>query len=429
MEIIDNPNKEKWKEICSRLTLSYNENEEIVSKIFEDVETMGDEALTKYTLKYDNVLIKNFLVSETEILNSVDKLDSELKKAITVAYNNIHKFHSAQKSKKIIVETSKGVECWQKKYPIEKVGLYIPGGTAPLFSTLLMLAIPAKIAGCDEIIVCTPPNIDGKVSNVILYTAFLCGIKKLYKIGGIQSIAALSIGSESVPKVYKIFGPGNQFITSAKQYALKYNVSIDLPAGPSEVLIVADKTSSPSFVAIDLIAQAEHGKDSQSILVANDKDVIKRVLEEINKIISKLSRKNILNKSMKNSKFIIFKNDIDAVDFINYYAPEHYMICVEKKQFYIDGLKNAGSVFIGNFSPETLGDYASGTNHTLPTSGFARQYSGVNLDSFLKSITFQKITKDGMRDIGPHVELLADAEGLDAHKMSVTLRLKEIQND
>jgi len=429
MEIIDNPNKEKWKEICSRLTLSYKENEEIVSKIFKDVETMGDEALTKYTLKYDNVLIKNFLVSETEILNSVDKVDSELKKAITVAYNNIHKFHSAQKSKKIIVETSKGVECWQKKYPIEKVGLYIPGGTAPLFSTLLMLAIPAKIAGCDEIIVCTPPNIDGKVSNVILYTAFLCGIKKLYKIGGIQSIAALSIGSESVPKVYKIFGPGNQFITSAKQYALKYNVSIDLPAGPSEVLIVADKTSSPSFVAIDLIAQAEHGNDSQSILVANDKDVIKSVLEEINKIISKLSRKNILNKSMKNSKFIIFKNDIDAVDFINYYAPEHYMICVEKKQFYIDGLKNAGSVFIGNFSPETLGDYASGTNHTLPTSGFARQYSGVNLDSFLKSITFQKITKDGMRDIGPHVELLADAEGLDAHKMSVTLRLKEIQND
>ena len=429
MEIIDNPNKEKWNEICSRLTTSYKENEEIVSKIFKDVETMGDKALTKYTLKYDNVLIKNFLVSETEILNSVDKLDSELKKAITVAYNNIHKFHSAQKSKKIIVETSKGVECWQKKYPIEKVGLYIPGGTAPLFSTLLMLAIPAKIAGCDEIIVCTPPDIDGKVSNVILYTAFLCGIKKLYKIGGIQSIAALSIGTQSVPKVYKMFGPGNQFITSAKRHALKYNISIDLPAGPSEVLIVADKTSNPSFVAIDLIAQAEHGKDSQSILVANDKDVIKRVLEEINKIISKLNRKNILNESMKNSKFLIFKNDIDAVDFINYYAPEHYMICVEKKQFYIDGLKNAGSVFIGNFSPETLGDYASGTNHTLPTSGFARQYSGVNLDSFLKSITFQKITKDGMRNIGPHVELLAGAEGLDAHKMSVTLRLQEIQND
>ena len=429
MEIIDNPNKKNWKEICSRLTSSYKENEEIVSKIFKDVETMGDEAITKYTLKYDNVLIKNFLVSETEILNSVDKVDSELKKSITVAYNNIHKFHSAQKSKKIIVETSKGVECWQKKYPIESVGLYVPGGTAPLFSTLLMLAIPAKIAGCDEIIVCTPPDIDGKVSNVILYTAFLCGIKKLYKVGGIQSIAALSIGTESVPKVYKIFGPGNQFINSAKQYALKYNVSIDLPAGPSEVLIVADKTSNPSFVAIDLIAQAEHGIDSQSILVANDKKVIKSVLEETNKIISKLTRKNILNESMKNSKFVIFKNDIDAVDFINYYAPEHYMICVEKKQFYIDGLKNAGSVFIGNFSPETLGDYASGTNHTLPTSGFARQYSGVNLDSFLKSITFQKITKDGIRDIGPHVELLADAEGLDAHKMSVTLRLKEIQND
>ena len=429
MEIIDNPNKEKWKEICSRLTSSYNENEEIVSEIFKDVETMGDEALTKYTLKYDNVLIKNFLVSETEISNSVDNVDSKLKKAITVAYNNIHKFHSAQKSNEILIETSKGVECWQKKYPIEKVGLYIPGGTAPLFSTLSMLAIPARIAGCEEIIVCTPPDIDGKISNVILYTAFLCGIKKLYKIGGIQSIAALSIGTVSIPKVYKIFGPGNQFITSAKQYALKYNVSIDLPAGPSEVLIVADKTCNPSFVAIDLLAQAEHGKDSQSILVANDKDVIKSVSKEINKIISKLDRKYILNDSIKNLKFIIFNNDSDAINFINYYAPEHYMICVEKKQFYINGLKNAGSVFIGNFSPETLGDYASGTNHTLPTGGFARQYSGVNLDSFLKSITFQKITKDGIKNIGPHVELLADAEGLGAHKMSVTLRLKEIQND
>ena len=429
MEIIDNPNKEKWKEICSRLTSSYNENEEIVSEIFKDVETMGDEALTKYTLKYDNVLIKNFLVSETEISNSVDNVDSKLKKAITVAYNNIHKFHSAQKSNEILIETSKGVECWQKKYPIEKVGLYIPGGTAPVFSTLLMLAIPARIAGCEEIIVCTPPDIDGKISNVILYTAFLCGIKKLYKIGGIQSIAALSIGTVSIPKVYKIFGPGNQFITSAKQYALKYNVSIDLPAGPSEVLIVADKTCNPSFVAIDLLAQAEHGKDSQSILVANDKDVIKSVSKEINKIISKLDRKYILNDSIKNLKFIIFNNDSDAINFINYYAPEHYMICVEKKQFYINGLKNAGSVFIGNFSPETLGDYASGTNHTLPTGGFARQYSGVNLDSFLKSITFQKITKDGIKNIGPHVELLADAEGLGAHKMSVTLRLKEIQND
>ena len=429
MEIIDNPNKEKWKEICSRLTSSYNENEEIVSEIFKDVETMGDEALTKYTLKYDNVLIKNFLVSETEISNSVDNVDSKLKKAITVAYNNIHKFHSAQKSNEILIETSKGVECWQKKYPIEKVGLYIPGGTAPLFSTLLMLAIPARIAGCEEIIVCTPPDIDGKISNVILYTAFLCGIKKLYKIGGIQSIAALSIGTVSIPKVYKIFGPGNLLITSAKQYALKYNVSIDLPAGPSEVLIVADKTCNPSFVAIDLLAQAEHGKDSQSILVANDKDVIKSVSKEINKIISKLDRKYILNDSIKNLKFIIFSNDSDAISFINYYAPEHYMICVEKKQFYINGLKNAGSVFIGNFSPETLGDYASGTNHTLPTGGFARQYSGVNLDSFLKSITFQKITKDGIKNIGPHVELLADAEGLGAHKMSVTLRLQEIQND
>ena len=429
MEIIDNPKKEKWKGICSRLISSYNENEEIVSKIFKDVETKGDEALIKYTLKYDNISIKDFLVSEIEISNSIGNVDSELKKAITVAYNNIHKFHSAQKSKNIIIETSKGIECWQKKYPIERVGLYIPGGTAPLFSTLLMLAIPAKIAGCEEIIVCTPPGIDGNISDVVLYTAFLCGIKKLYKIGGIQSIAALSIGTESIPKVYKIFGPGNQFITSAKQHALKYNVSIDLPAGPSEVLIVADKTCNPSFVAIDLLAQAEHGKDSQSILVANDNEVIKNVLKEINKLINKLNRKNILNYSMKNSKFVIFKSDKDAVDFINYYAPEHYMICVKKKQFYIDGVKNAGSVFIGNFSPETLGDYASGTNHTLPTSGFARQYSGVNLDSFLKSITFQKITKDGIRNIGPHVELLAGAEGLDAHKMSVTLRLKEIQND
>ncbi len=429
MKIIDNPKKEKWDEICSRLSSSYSENEETVAKIFKNIENEGDKALKEYTLKYDNVSIDNFLISESEISNSVNRVDYKLKKAITVAYDNIYKFHSAQKSKKIIVETSKGVECWQKKYPIEKVGLYIPGGTAPLFSTLLMLAIPAKIAGCEEIIACTPPDIDGKVSDIILYTAYLCGIKNLYKVGGIQSIAALSIGTKSIPKVYKIFGPGNQYITAAKRHALKYNVSIDLPAGPSEVLIVADNTCNPSFVAIDLLAQAEHGKDSQSILVVNNKDVIKSVLDEINKIISKLERKNILNDSMKNSKFVIFKDDKDAVNFINYYAPEHYMICVEKNQFYIDGLKNAGSVFIGNFSAETLGDYASGTNHTLPTSGFARQYSGVNLDSFLKSITFQKITKNGIRNIGPYVELLADAEGLDAHKMSVTLRLNEIQND
>ena len=429
MKIIDNPKKEKWDEICSRLSSSYSENEETVAKIFKNIENEGDKALKEYTLKYDNVSIDNFLISESEISNSVNRVDYKLKKAITVAYDNIYKFHSAQKSKKIIVETSKGVECWQKKYPIEKVGLYIPGGTAPLFSTLLMLAIPAKIAGCEEIIACTPPDIDGKVSDIILYTAYLCGIKNLYKVGGIQSIAALSIGTKSIPKVYKIFGPGNQYITAAKRHALKYNVSIDLPAGPSEVLIVADNTCNPSFVAIDLLAQAEHGKDSQSILVVNNKDVIKSVLDEINKIISKLKRKNILNDSMKNSKFVIFKDDKDAVNFINHYAPEHYMICVEKNQFYIDGLKNAGSVFIGNFSPETLGDYASGTNHTLPTSGFARQYSGVNLDSFLKSITFQKITKKGIRNIGPYVELLADAEGLDAHKMSVTLRLNEIQND
>jgi histidinol dehydrogenase len=257
----------------------------------------------------------------------------------------------------------------------------------------------------------------------------LCGIKTLYKVGGIQSIAALCIGTKSIPKVYKIFGPGNQYITAAKRHALKYDVSIDLPAGPSEVLIVADKTCNPSFVAIDLLAQAEHGKDSQSVLVANDKNVVQNVLDEINKINPKLNRQNILNDSMKNSKFVIFKKDKDAVDFINYYAPEHYMICLENNQFYIEGLKNAGSVFIGNYSPETLGDYASGTNHTLPTSGFARQYSGVNLDSFLKSITFQKITKSGIRNIGPYVELLADAEGLDAHKMSVSLRLNKIKND
>jgi histidinol dehydrogenase len=429
MEIIDNPAKEKWNEICSRLITSYNKNEHIVSKIFKDVENKGDEALKEYTLKYDNVSINNFLVSETEISQSTDRVDSELKKAIEKAYDNIYKFHLAQKSKKIIVETSKGVKCWQEKYPIEKVGLYIPGGTAPLFSTLLMLAIPAKIAGCEEIIVCTPPDINGNISDIILYTANLCGIKTLFKVGGIQSIAALCIGTKSIPKVYKIFGPGNQYITAAKRHALKYDVSIDLPAGPSEVLIVADKTCNPSFVAIDLLAQAEHGKDSQSVLVANDKNVVQNVLDEINKINPKLNRQNILNDSMKNSKFVIFKKDKDAVDFINYYAPEHYMICLENNQFYIEGLKNAGSVFIGNYSPETLGDYASGTNHTLPTSGFARQYSGVNLDSFLKSITFQKITKNGIRNIGPYVELLADAEGLDAHKMSVSLRLNKIKND
>src|SRR5690606_15492340 len=340
---------------------------------------------------------------------------------------NILAFHKAQKTSKISLETTKGVTCWQEKRPIEKVGLYIPGGTAPLFSTVLMLAVPAQIAGCKEIVLCSPPNKEGKIAPEILYTAQLCGVTKIIKVGGIQAIAGLTFGTASIPKVYKIFGPGNQFVTVAKQLATKYGVAIDMPAGPSELLVVADASANASYVASDLLSQAEHGTDSQVILVSTSKEVIADVSEEIEKQLNVLPRKAIAEKSITNSKLIYVENEDIAMELINENGPEHFIICTKNEDYYINGITNAGSVFIGNYTPESAGDYASGTNHTLPTNGFSRAYSGVNLDSFLKSMTFQKITEEGLKNIGNAIELMAEAEGLQAHKNAVSIRLKDLK--
>jgi histidinol dehydrogenase len=327
------------------------------------------------------------------------------------------------------VTTQTGVECWQEKKPIEKVGLYIPGGSAPLFSTILMLAIPAQIAGCKEIVMCSPPSKDGTLPAVVLYTAQLCGLKHVYKIGGIQAVAAMALGTQSLSKVHKIFGPGNQYVTVAKQWATRHQVAIDMPAGPSELLVVADASGNPDFIAADLLSQAEHGKDSQVLFVTTHKPLMKKVSEAIEAQVNQLPRKEIALAALSNSKAIYFEEDSTAINFINSYGPEHYIICVENEELYLDKVINAGSVFVGNYTPESAGDYASGTNHTLPTNGYAKQYSGVNLDSFRKAITFQKITKEGIQLLGETVELMAAAEGLQAHKNAVSIRLKALENE
>ncbi|MCL4165526.1 UNVERIFIED_CONTAM: hypothetical protein GTU68_000023, partial [Idotea baltica] len=350
------------------------------------------------------------------IESAIKKVPEKLKNAIKQAKQNIEVFHKAQKTLKIEIETAKGVQCWQEKRPIQKVGLYIPGGTAPLFSTVLMLAVPAQIAGCKEIVLCSPPNKKGDIAPEILFAAQLCGVTKIIKVGGIQAIAGLTFGTETIPKVYKIFGPGNQFVTVAKQLATKYGVAIDMPAGPSELLVVADKSANPSYIASDLLSQAEHGIDSQVILVSTSKSLIDLVFS-----------KAIAEKAIANSKLIYVKNDEIALDLINEYGPEHFIICVENENFYVDGTINAGSIFIGDYTPESAGDYASGTNHTLPTNGFSKAYSGVNLDSFMKSMTFQKISKEGLLNIGETIELMAQAEGLQAHKNAVSIRLKDLK--
>ncbi len=423
MEEIYNPKKEEWSQVLMRPTQTYNDIEEIVNKIFEDVKKNGNKAVKKYSKKYDKIDTDNFLVSELEIKNAISKIDKELIDAIQLAMSNIKKFHKNQVSSLSPIETSKGVKCWQEKRAIQKIGLYIPGGTAPLFSTILMLAVPAQIAGCKEIILCTPPNNEGKINPVILYTANLCGVTKIFKIGGIQAISAMTFGTETIPKVYKIFGPGNQFVTVAKQIATNFGVAIDLPAGPSELLVVADKTSNASFVASDLLSQAEHGEDSQVILVSTSRSFIQLVKKEIEKQIENLPRKEVVKISIENSKLIYcISNDI-AIDLINEYAPEHFIIHAKNADFYKDEIQNAGSVFIGAYTPESAGDYASGTNHTLPTNGYAKAYSGVILDDFYKTISFQKISKEGLKNIGSAIEIMAEAEGLQAHKNAVTLRL------
>ena len=422
------PKKETWPEILIRPTQTVKEIETTVNQVFEDVQKNGDTAIKKYTKKFDKVAVTSLKVTQEEISIAVEAVSRELKEAIQQAAANIEKFHRAQKTEKVYQETTPGVVCWQEKRPIEKVGLYIPGGTAPLLSTVLMLAIPAKIAGCQEIILCSPPNFEGKIANEILYTANLCGVTNIFKVGGIQAISGLTFGTETIPKVYKIFGPGNQFVTVAKQLATKYGVAIDMPAGPSELLVMADDSANASFIASDLLSQAEHGADSQVILVSTSEKLIEDVSKEVEKQLKELPRIEIATKAIQNSKSILVKDFKEALALINEYAPEHFIVCTNNNDFFIDGILNAGSVFIGNYTPESAGDYASGTNHTLPTNGYSKSYSGVNLDSFTKSITFQEISKKGIQNIGKSIELMALAEGLQAHKNSVSIRIKEINS-
>ena len=427
MQRINYPQPTEWEEILKRPTQTVSDIEKIVNSIFKEVQAEGDAVIKKYTAQFDKVSLESLLVNDAEIDNASNSVSDALKQAITLAKSNIEKFHAAQKTSKVEVETMPGVECWQEKRPIQKVGLYIPGGTAPLFSTILMLAIPATLAGCKEIVLCSPPDKNGEINPAILYTAQLCGVTQIFKVGGIQAIAGMTFGTESIPKVYKIFGPGNQYVTVAKQLATQYNVAIDMPAGPSELLVVADDSANAAFVASDLLSQAEHGVDSQVILVSTSEKLVKAVEKEIENQIQLLSREEIAGKSIGNSKLILVKNDQEALDLINEYGPEHFIVCVENEDFYLENIQNAGSVFIGNYTPESAGDYASGTNHTLPTNGYAKQYSGVNLDSFMKSMTFQKISKKGIKGIGTAIELMAEAEGLQAHKNAVTLRLKSLK--
>ncbi len=427
MKTIVNPPKKDWATILQRPTQTVNDIENTVNQIFDDVQKNGDKAVNKYTELFDGISLKTNTVSETEIDKAINTVSEELKSAIQLAKQNITNFHKAQKTNKVFVETAAGVACWQEKRPIQKVGLYIPGGTAPLFSTVLMLAIPAQIAGCKEIVLCSPPDKNGNIHSAILYTANLCGVTKIIKVGGIQAIAGFTFGTETIPQVYKIFGPGNQFVTIAKQLSTKFGVAIDMPAGPSELLVVADDSANASYVAADLLSQAEHGADSQVILVSTSKKIISEVENELDKQILELPRVEIAKKAIKNSKSIFVENDKVALELINEYGPEHFIVCTHNNDYYIDNIENAGSVFIGNYTPESAGDYASGTNHTLPTNGFSKAYSGVNLDSFTKSITFQQITSKGIQNIGKSIELMAKAEGLQAHKNAVSIRLKDLQ--
>ncbi|PHN92109.1 histidinol dehydrogenase [Maribacter sp. 6B07] len=427
MNKIYNPKRVDWNNVLKRPTQTVADIEGLVNGIFEEVRSNGDDTIKKYTEQFDKVVLENMLVSKTEMEEAQKLVSDDLKEAIKLAKANIEVFHKAQKTERIEVETAAGVFCWQEKRPIQKVGLYIPGGTAPLFSTILMLAVPATIAGCKEIVLCSPPDKDGKLNPAILYTANLCGVTKIVKVGGIQAIAGMTFGTATIPQVYKIFGPGNQYVTVAKQIATKYGVAIDMPAGPSELLVVADDSANAAFVASDLLSQAEHGVDSQVILVSTSKSMITAVEKEVALQLEELPRKEIAKQAISNSKLIYVDNDQDAIDLINEYGPEHYIVCVENENFYIDNTQNAGSVFIGNYTPESAGDYASGTNHTLPTNGYAKQYSGVNLDSFMKSMTFQKINEKGIQTIGKAIELMAEAEGLQAHKNAVTLRLNSLK--
>ncbi|WP_422104524.1 histidinol dehydrogenase [Winogradskyella sp.] len=428
MKTYINPDQSEWSTLLKRPTKTVAAIEDTVNQVFYDVKTHGDAAIHSYTLKFDRVSLDTMLVSKSEIEDAVNGISGELKAAIQLAKSNIERFHEAQQTEKVHLNTMEGVECWQEKRPIQKVGLYIPGGTAPLFSTVLMLAVPAKIAGCKEIVLCSPPNKNGTIAKEILYTAQLCGVTKIVKVGGIQAIAGLTFGTESIPQVYKIFGPGNQFVTVAKQIATKYGVAIDMPAGPSELLVMADASANPTYVASDLLSQAEHGSDSQVILVTTSIDLAESVNKEVASQLKELPRKDMASDAIKNSKTIVVNDFETALSLIDAYGPEHFIVATIDNDYFVENIGNAGSVFIGNYTPESAGDYASGTNHTLPTNGYSKAYSGVNLDSFQKSMTFQKISKEGIKTIGPAIELMAEAEGLQAHKKAVTLRLKDLES-
>lgn len=424
MNIITYPERSQWNDLLRRPTLNTATLRETVLEVLERVRTEGDKAVIEYEEKFDHVHLDSLTVSEEEFAEAEKAVSIELKAAIMLAFNNIKKFHEAQKFESKPVNTLPGVTCWQKAVAIEKVGLYVPGGTAPLFSTVLMLATPAQIAGCKEIVLCTPPNREGKIHPAILYAAKIAGVSRVFKAGGVQAIGAMAYGTSSVPKVYKIFGPGNQYVMAAKQEVSLHDVAIDMPAGPSEVAVLADETANPIFVASDLLSQAEHGVDSQSMLITTSATLIRAVTEEVERQLEELPRKEIAARSLEHSKLILIDNMELAVDMMNRYAPEHLIIETKNYHELAEKIVNAGSVFLGAYSPESAGDYASGTNHTLPTNGYAKAYSGVSLDSFIRKITFQEITKEGIATIGPAIEVMAANEYLDAHKNAVSVRLK-----
>ena len=426
MNIIKYPNRSEWTSLLERPHRDASELRETVQTVLDQIRQYGDSAVKAFEEKFDKVRLDSLAVSEAEMAEAEGLVADDLKEALKLAHANIEKFHAAQKFEGEKVETAPGVVCWQKSVAIEKVGLYIPGGTAPLFSTVLMLATPATIAGCKEIVLCTPPNREGKVNPAILMAAKIAGVNRIFKAGGVQAIGAMAYGTESVPKVSKIFGPGNQFVMAAKQQVSLHEVAIDMPAGPSEVAVVADDTANPVFVAADLLSQAEHGVDSQVILITNSEALAERVNEEVDRQLALLPRKEIAEKSLEYSKLIIVKDMDEVLEMTNEYAPEHLILAIKDYTSFADRVVNAGSVFLGNYSCESAGDYASGTNHTLPTSGYAKAYSGVNLDSFCRKITFQELTAEGIRSIGPAVERMAAAEQLDAHKNAMTVRLQSL---
>ena len=428
MKVYKNPDQENWVDLITRPTIDRKSLQDTIENIFNQVRAKGDDAIRAFTLKFDQVWVDQLLVSNDEIAEAGALIDQSLKEAIDIAFKNITKFHQSQIKQESKVETIQGVTCWRKSIPIENVGLYIPGGTAPLFSSILMLAAPAKMAGCKNTILCTPPNSEGKVNPAILYTAQMIGVDKIFKVGGAQAIAGMTYGTSSIDRVDKLFGPGNQYVTQAKTFASTLGIAIDMPAGPSEVLVIADSTANPAFIASDLLSQAEHGVDSQVILLTNDEDIVNNTLEELKLQLENLPRKEIASKALENSKAILLEDLDSCFDLSNQYAPEHLIIASQNAEGYESQITNAGSVFLGNYSCESAGDYASGTNHTLPTNGFARSYSGVSMDSFFKQVTFQKLTAEGIKNLGPTIEKLAEAEELIAHKNAVSIRLKSLES-